>query len=59
MQAIINALTYIDIIQVSLKNIEEFMQQDEMDLSHIHFSKDTSAKYAIQIDNGNFRWNSK
>lgn len=35
------------------------MQQDEMDLSHIHFSKDIGAKFAIQIDHGNFKWDSK
>lgn len=59
MQAIINALAYIDIIHTSLTNIQEFMGQKEMDLSHIHFSKDTSAPYALQIQRGNFKWNSE
>ena len=35
MQAILNALSYVDLIQVAMKNIEDFLQEEEMDLSHV------------------------
>lgn len=35
MQAILNAMAYLDLIEVASKNIEEFLQQEEMDLSHV------------------------
>jgi hypothetical protein len=56
MQAILNAHAYIEIIQNSIRNIEEFMQQKEMDLSHVKFTNNTSGRYSIEIENGNFQW---
>ena len=56
MQAILNAHSYIEIIQGSIRNIEEFMKQKEMDLSHVSFTNNTSGRYAIEIEDGNFQW---
>lgn len=58
MQAVVNASSYIDTIQSAIKNIESFMAQKEMDLSHLRYTNDTTAKYAVEIREGNFQWGS-
>ena len=47
MQAILNALAYLDLIDVGVLNIEEFMKQEEMDFSHIKYSNKSSTEFAI------------
>jgi ABC-type multidrug transport system fused ATPase/permease subunit len=56
MQAILNALAYVDLIQVALTNIEEFLQEEELDLSHVEYTNNSSSNVAITIENGNFYW---
>lgn len=35
MQAVLNAMAYLDLIHIANKNVEEFLHQEEMDLSHV------------------------
>ena len=58
MQAILNAMAYTDLIQVANKNIQDFLQQEEMDLSHVEATTDSSSSVAIQISGGSFYWDS-
>ena len=56
MQAILNALAYVDLIQVALGNIEDFMQQEQLDLSHVEATVNSSSPVAIEIGGGSFYW---
>jgi hypothetical protein len=47
MQAILNALAYIDLIQVAMVNIQNFFQEEELDLSHVEANTDNSSRNAI------------
>ena len=56
MQAILNAMAYTDLIEVANRNIQDFLQQEEMDLSHVEATTDSSSEVAIQISGGSFYW---
>lgn len=58
MQAILNALAYVDLIQVAMVNIQVFFQAEEMDLSHVEATTDNSSSIAIEIKGGSFYWDS-
>ena len=58
MQAILNAMAYLDLIEVAMRNIEDFLHQEEMDLSHVEATTDTSSEVAISISGGSFYWDS-
>lgn len=58
MQAILNALAYIDMIKVGLLSIQDFLKQEEMDLSHVDAQENSSRDIAISIKGGSFYWDS-
>lgn len=55
-QAVLNAHAYIDMIQISLKNMEVFMKEEEMNYSHLAIHRKSNASPAVAIKHGFFEW---
>ena len=45
-------------IKVGLLSIQEFLKQEEMDLSHVDAQENSSTDVAISIRGGSFYWDS-